>query len=245
MRATALLAAFVLAAGLNVAAAQEPPSQPKETPHQIIDALAQRIYAIGETTGSFADAVAAEKVATEQIQAYEAGPATDGLVEVNSGGQTPLMAAAYDGFPQVVTALLASEVVQQHINDHDALGGSAWIYAELALRESIAACNPAVLKNVFAFEPLMVNQFYYVGAPENPYRAVRRELLSKGVRGDSEEAKRFWVDHCKNEDAHTRETIERSSDVLSATITIGTQQLAQFMIRMQQGMRQRQSAPPQ
>jgi hypothetical protein len=222
--------------------AQSDQSHPKETPHQIIDALVQRIYAIGETTVSIADAVEAEKVASQEIRAYSAGAATDGLIETNSGGQTPLMSAAYDGFPQVVTALLASAVVRQHIDDHDVLGGSAWIYADLGLRESLAACNPAVLNNVFAFEPLMVTQFYYLKARDNPYQAVRRALLSNGARGDSEQAKRFWVDHCKNEDARTKEAIERSSDVLNAATALGTEQLEQFFIQLQQKKRQDQGS---
>lgn len=121
----AILLALCMSLGRpsSVCAAETPAqgsrSQPPETPHQIINALMQRIYAIGETTVSFADAVDAEKIAADKIQAYRAGPSANGLIEVNSGGRTPLMVAAYDGFPQVMTALLASDLVRRQINAHD------------------------------------------------------------------------------------------------------------------------------
>jgi len=207
---------------------------PSETPQQAIAALVQRVYAIGETTGSVAQAREAEKAAADQIRQYAASASTDGLVETNADGQTPLIAAATNGYPQIVAALLETQVVKERIHDRDSKGGSAWIYANMALRESITACNPSVLANVFAWEPVMVNQFFYLQAAENPYLAVRRLLESKGARGTLEEAKRFWVKLCTREDASTKEKIEHSSDVLETVIAAGTEALTRFIVEMQQ-----------
>jgi hypothetical protein len=217
---------------------------PSQTPHQIIAALAQQVYAIGETSGSVAQAREAEKKAADQIREYAAGASTDGMVETNADGQTPLIAAAFNGYPQVTSALLETQVVRERIRDRDTKGGSAWIYANMALRESISACNPTVLANVFAFEPVMVNQFFYLQAAENPYREVRRLLESKGGGGTLEEAKRFWLDVCKREDASTRQKIEQSSDVLDTAIATGTETLARFIVELQQKS-QRPAAPSQ
>jgi hypothetical protein len=217
---------------------------PSETPHQIIVALAQRVYAIGETTVSVTQALEAEKTAAGRIREYAVGASTNGLVETDADGQTPLIAAALNGYPQVAAALLETQVVRERIDDRDRKGGSAWIYANMALRESIGACNPSVFVSVFAWEPVMVNQFFYLQAAENPYLAVRRLLESKGARGTLQEAKRFWVDQCKREEASTKEKIAQSSDVLDTAIAAGTEALSRFMVELQQKS-QRQMAPSQ
>jgi hypothetical protein len=226
-----VIAAFANLGIVDRVRAAEPPS---ETPRQIIDALAQRLYAIGETTVSLAEALEAEKTASNKIRAYAAGLSHDGLVEPDAGGQTPLIAAAFNGFPEVVTALLESQAVRQQIDARDSRGASAWIYANMALRESLSACNPSTLKNVFAWEPLMVTQYFYAHAPENPYRAVRRALESKGAKGTPAEAKKFWVDQCKNEDVGTKEKIEGSGDVLDTAVAVGIDTLSRFLIELQQ-----------
>jgi hypothetical protein len=156
---------------------------PSDAPPQIINALMQRLYAIGETSDSVAEGTEAEKTAADGIRKYTASGSTDGLIAANAMGQTPLIAAAYNGYPQVVVALLESEVVRQRINDRDNSGGTAWLYANMALRQSAFACNPGILSNVFAWEPLMVTQFFYLHAPENPYRAIRTVLKARVPRG--------------------------------------------------------------
>jgi hypothetical protein len=234
-----ILAAFGIPDRVYAAEPSSVPSQsehphPNETPHQIIVALAQRMYAIGETTASVAQALEAEKTAAGRIREYAVAASTNGLVETDADGQTPLIAAALNGYPQVAAALLETQVVRERIDDRDRTGGSAWIYANMALRESIGACNPSVFVSVFAWEPVMVNQFFYLQAAENPYLAVRRLLESKGARGTIEEAKRFWVDQCKREDASTKEKMAQSSDVLATAIAAGTEALSRFMMELQQ-----------
>jgi hypothetical protein len=212
-------------------------AQPNEQPHQIIEALAQRLYAIGETTSSIAQALEAEKAAADRIREYATAVSTSGLIEANEQGQTPLIAAALNGYPQVVAALLESDIVRRRVDAQDSKGGTAWLYANMALRESISACNPSVLSNVFAWEPVMVNQFYYLQAKENPYRAVRRLLASKGAHGTLDEAKRFWIDQCKREDANTKERIEQSKDVLDTALGAGAEALSRFLIELQKSQR--------
>jgi hypothetical protein len=204
-----------------------------DAPLQVINALMQRLYAIGETSGSVAEGTEAEKTAADGIRKYTASGSTDGLIATTAMGQTPLIAAAYNGYRQVVVALLESEVVRQRINDRDKSGGTAWLYANMALRQSAFACNPSILSNVFAWEPLMVTQFFYIHAPESPYRAIRTVLQGKGADGTLEDAKRFWIEQCKREDARTKNRIEQSNDVLDTATKIGIEAFTQFIVEQQ------------
>jgi len=233
---------FLGVTGRLCAAGDVPPSA--ETPHladaprQIIEALAQRLYAIGETSGSIDEALAAEKAAADQIRAYLAHNLPEGLAEVNTAEQTPLISAVYNGYPQIVSALLESKVVQAQVGDRDSKGGTAWLYANLAIRQSVFACNPGIMNNVFAWEPLMVTQYYYLHVRENPYRAVRSALESKGGRGTLKEAKDFWIALCTHADAQTIDRIKQSRDVLDGGVAVGTEAQARFLIEMQRKLSQ-------
>jgi ankyrin repeat protein len=206
---------------------------PTSSPVQIIEDLRQRLYAIGETSASVAEGVMAEKTAASKIRQYVLGRSNDVLILKNATGQTPLIEAAYDGYPQVVSALLEFEVVRQHVNDRDDIGGTAWLYANMALRQSVAACNPSVLTDVFAWEPLMVTQYFYIPSPDSPYRVIRTALQNNGATGTLREAKRFWVDQCKREDSKTRARMEQSSDVLNTATHIGVVAFAHFLSEQQ------------
>jgi len=126
-------------------------------PLAVLNSLVDQIYVVGETSGKAADMVAAEEKAADEIRQYIGGGSTDGLLE-EKGKKSPLAAAAYMGYPNVVAALLTSKLVVAHINDADEMGVTPWIAANLSMRQSLWTCNPAVLEDPFKFVPMLVTQ---------------------------------------------------------------------------------------
>jgi ABC-type transport system substrate-binding protein len=200
-----------------------------KTPHQIINELQDRMYSIGETSGRFSDFVAAEERAAGEIDAYVASGITDGLVEKNSNGMTPVMSASFMGYPDLVIALLKSQTARAAIDDVSAKGISAWLYANLAYRQSMWICNPGALHDPFAFVPLFVTQPYYQQSAENPYKKIRQLLERAGAKADMARAKQFWQDNCKNQEAATRAKIAQGNDLLETVLTEGNAAMTRFI----------------
>ena len=128
----------------------------------VLTSLADRIYVLGETSGKAADMVAVEEQAANEIRQYVATGSTDGLLAKETGKKSPLAAAAYMGYPNVVAALLTSKLVTAHINDADEMGVTPWIAATLSMRQSLWTCNPAIFDDPFKFVPMFVTQPYYL-----------------------------------------------------------------------------------
>lgn len=103
----------------------------------VLKSLAERIYVAGETSGKVADMIDAEAKAADEIRQYVASGSTDGLLAKEKGEQSPLAAAAYMGYPNVVAALLTSNLVRAHINDADERGLTPWIAANFSMRQSV------------------------------------------------------------------------------------------------------------
>ena len=200
-------------------------------PHQIISDLRQRMYVIGETTGKLENFSDAEISAVSEIQDYVAGGDPAMLVEPDSTGQTPLMAAAYMGYADVVGELLKSDEVRRTMDDKNPKGLSAWIYANIAFRQALWACNPTVFNDVFRFVPLYVTQPYYLESSENPYRKTRRLLEAAGAKADMAQAKQFWQGNCKQQTAATRKKIQHSRDLLDTVLSEGAEILKQYSAR--------------
>jgi ankyrin repeat protein len=173
------------------------------------------MYVIAETTGKDEDWQSAIEHARLAIHDYvrQGGDPAD-LAERDSKGMTPLIAAAYMGYPEIVGELLADKRVAAGINDTDARGRSAWVYANFALRQSAWLCNPAMAQNIFALVPLMVTLPYYLGSDEPPYRRTRKLLESAGAKANMDAAKQQWLDTCKSADAETRQKVAGSHDLL-------------------------------
>lgn len=200
-------------------------------PHQLINELRQRMYVIGETSGSYLGFIGAEHDAAEQIRNYihrRIYPA--GLVEKNDTGQTPLMAAAFMGYTEIVKELLKSDTVRQGINDINPQGLSAWLYSNLAFRQAAWACNPTVFDNPFGLVPLLVTQPYYLESAESPYKTTRRLLEEAGAKTDLAQAKQYWQNQCKQQTSATRKRVEESSDLLDTVLLEGSEILKHFEV---------------
>jgi hypothetical protein len=203
------------------------------TPHQVIAELQQRMYAIGETTGRYADFIDAEQNAALAIRAYVKDGDSAALVEKNKSGDSPLMASAQMGYSSVVAELLKSEKVRLEIGAANPNGMSAWIYANMALRQAIWVCNPTVFKNPFSWVPVFVTQPYYLESAENPYKKTRRLLESAGARADMSRAKVVWQDTCKLQSDATRSRVQSSDDLLETVLKEGTEELKRFVVDQQ------------
>ncbi|WMW81165.1 ankyrin repeat domain-containing protein [Undibacterium cyanobacteriorum] len=202
-------------------------------PNKVISNLRQQMYTIGETSGKLEDYLAAEHKAVLEIRAYLAQGEATGLQEKTSSGQTPLMAAAINGYAEIVAELLKSEQVRAGINDTNPQGFSAWLHATWAFRQSMWVCNPQVFKDPFTWVPLFVIQPYYIQSPENPYRKTRRLLEQAGAIPAPEKAKQSWLDTCKMQDQRVRSLVEKSSDLLETVLAESPLAFAEFSKQLQ------------
>jgi len=202
-------------------------------PTAVLNSLADRIYAVGETSGNVSDMIAAEEKAADEVSQYIASGATDGLLSKEKGKQSPLMAAAYMGYPKVVAALLKSDLVRNHINDADETGLTPWIAANLSMRQSLWACNPAVFDNPFKFVPLLVTQPYYLSNPTPPYLKTRKLLEEAGAQTDVAKAKEAWLTNCKNQSMETVAQVRASTDLLKTIQELGMAGLAAQLGKLQ------------
>lgn len=206
---------------------------PRE-PMAVLSALADRIYSLGETTGKVEDMVAAEAKAGEAVRQYVASGATEGLLAAERGGQSPLAAAAYMGYPNVVAALLTSKLVRAHIDDVDGMGLTPWMAANLAMKQSLWTCNPAVFDDPFRFVPTFVTQPYYIANPVPPYKKTRQLLEEAGAARDMAKAKEFWLANCKTRSAPTRAKVKDSGDLQETLQTLGFADLTAQLAKLEQ-----------
>jgi len=221
--------ACVLMLSVSAADAADPPRDPMT----VLNSLADRIYVLGETSGKAADMVAAEEKAADEIREYIATGATDGLLAKEQGKQSPLAAAAYMGYPNVVAALLTSHLVIAHMNDADEMGVTPWIAASLSMRQALWTCNPAIFNDPFKFVPMFVTQPYYLSQPMSPYTKTREVLEKAGAQSDAPKAKAVWLTNCKNQSDETRARVEASSDLQKTVQELASVALTSQLMRLQ------------
>ena len=221
--------ACVLMLSVSAADAADSPRDPMA----VLNALADRIYVLGETTGNAADMVGAEEKAADEIREYIATGATDGLLAKEKGKQSPLAAAAYMGYPNVVAALLASRLVVAHLNDADEMGVTPWIAANLSMRQTLWICNPAIFSDPFKFVPMFVTQPYYLSQPTSPYTKARQVLEKAGAQSDPPKAKAVWLTNCKNQSDETRARVEASSDLQKTVQELAAANLTSQLMQLQ------------
>lgn len=206
---------------------------PRE-PMTVLNALADRMYALGETSGKASDMIAAEEKAAEEVRLYIASGATEGLLEKAKVQQSPLLAAAYMGYPNVVAALLASGLVRSHINDAGEMGLTPWIAANLSMKQSLWTCNPAVFDNPFKFVPMVVTQPYYLLNPAAPYMKTRELLEKAGAQADVAKAKEAWIANCKNQSPDAEAKVRASTDLLKTLSELSAADLNAQLLKLQQ-----------
>lgn len=97
------------------------------------------------------------------------------------------------GYPNVVAALLTSQLVIARINDADEMGVTPWIAANLSMRQSLWTCNPAVFDDPFKFVPMLVTQPYYLSGAVPPYKKAREVVEKAGAASDVIKAKEVWI----------------------------------------------------
>jgi hypothetical protein len=215
--------------GVSAADAADSPRDPLA----VLNSLADRIYVLGETTGKAADMVAAEEKAADEIRQYVATGSTDGLLAKEKGKKSPLAAAAYLGYPNVVAALLTSNLVIAHVSDADEMGVTPWIAANLSMRQSLWTCNPAIFDDPFKFVPMFVTQPYYISKPVSPYTKTREVLEKAGASSDMSKAKTVWLTICKNQSDETRTKVQASTDLQKTVQELGAADLTSQVMRLQ------------
>ncbi len=199
-------------------------------PMSVINALADRIYVAGERSGDVGEMIAAEVEAAEEIRLYLASGSTEGLLARDKNGRTPLAAAAYMGYPNVVAALLASDLVKAHIDDEGSMGMTPWIAANLSLRQSFWTCNPTIFNDPFKFMPMLVTQPYYVANPTPPYKKVRELLEQAGASASMQKAKRKWMALCKHQSSEAKAKVRASQDLQETVQILGAVALIGHLI---------------
>jgi len=225
--AMALLVSVLLTCTADAADVQRDPTV-------VLNSLADRIYVLGETTGKVADMIAAEKKAADEIRQYVASGSTDGLLVTEKGKQSPLAAAAYMGYPDVVAALLTSELVRAHINDADEMGLTPWIAANLSMRQSLWTCKPAVFDNPYKFVPMFVTQPFYTLNPTLPYRKTREMLERAGAHPDMAKAKEIWLTNCKDQSDEAKVKVQAGADLQKTVQELGAADLAAQVVKLRQ-----------
>lgn len=224
-RTTALLIGLSILGGANGA-------EPMRDPLTVLSALADRMYTVGETTGKAADMMEAEVKAADEVRRYVASGATDGLLAKEDGGQSPLAAAAYMGYPNVIEALLTSKLVKSHVNDPDRMGMTPWIAATFSMKQSLWTCNPAAFEDPYKFVPMLVTQPYYLLNPTPPYRKARALLEAAGAVADLAAAKALWLSSCQNGSAGAKAKVQASSDLQMTLQELGAADLIDQAVKM-------------
>lgn len=210
----------LLAVGCGLACASDTAraSEGIGKPHQLIVDLQRRMYVVGETTGRFEDLAAAELRVAADIRRWVNG-FQGFLVERNARGQSPLTVASSLGYAEIVSELLKAKNVRDSIDEVDDRGLTAWVHANLALRQTAWVCNPLVFDDPWLWAPLAVTLPYYHEAVESPYRKIRRLLEQVGAKSDPARAKRFWQGHCERQAESTRAKVEATDDLLEMLLT--------------------------
>lgn len=170
-----------------------------ETPHQVIAWMADRIYALGETSGgSPAEWRALDSEGVMRIvAAVEADPAS--VSRTNDAGRTPLHLAAFQGHSSLVAALMRFPDARKTMEIKDNGGLRPVDHALLAFKQSFAACSPRFWNDAFTFVPIMVVQPYY--QQRDAYKRTMKTLINRGSKPDPEMIAAFWQSNCSGPQA--------------------------------------------
>lgn len=201
-------------------------------PMEVLRSVADQIYSTGETSGSPEVMIAAERKAAEEIRAYITSGATEGLLAKEKGAFSPLATAAYQGYPDVVAALLTSPQIKSHINDADENGLTPWMAANFSMKQSAWACNPAIFADPFRFIPMFVTQPYYL-SKEAPYQRTRELLEKAGARADVAQARQIWLKSCTSQSAQTKANVGAATDLLTTIQAEGLSVLQAHLSKLQ------------
>lgn len=224
--------AFLLAACLSFSSSANAAELARD-PSSVIASLADRIYSVGETTGNAEEMIAAEASAADEIRRYISSGSTAGLLGKEQERQSPLTLAAYLGYPNVVSALLTSDLVRLHINDAGEKGMTPWIASILSLKQAALACNPKMIEDPSGFIPFMVTQPYYLSNPVPPYAKITGILVAAGAASSPGDAKAVWLALCKGQSADGIAKIKTSVDLQKTVQELGLLELISHLQNLQ------------
>ncbi|MCE4555327.1 ankyrin repeat domain-containing protein [Pelomonas cellulosilytica] len=142
-----------------------------------------------------------ERAAAEEIAAFIArAPGDLSLTAKDEDERTPLIAAASDGYPQVVRALLADPSVRLRINEPDDDGTTAWMRANFALPLTLVACQPGTLtlERSALLAPYVRRMGQLLKTQGAAINDVIQQLEAAGADPDMDAAKRAWLRQCPN-----------------------------------------------
>jgi|GEM_PF-1321841 len=220
MRVQILRAVMVLIA-LQLAGYPANADGPNLEVHRIINEFGNKLYIAGETGGDFGAAIASSEAKLRSyIDQHRDSPA---LTAQDEKGRTPLIKAAASGFVELVVALLENRSVVEAIDAVDPKGMSAWVHANIAIRQSLLICNPSAAENPFAFVPLMVTQAYFMS--RLGYYRSREALEKAGAKASNVLAREGWNTLCVHQADSTRQIINSSDDVLLSLVELSTRSL--------------------
>jgi len=207
-------------------------AEPIKTPHQIIGQLRLRITAIGQTTKTVSDYDTATRAALDDLHAFIAkGDNLNGLTQKDKWGKTPLNLAAYLGYAEIVSALLAQPGVAISLDEPDDNAITPWTYSVFAARQSAFACNPKIFTSPFSWAPMHQSQAYY--RTRDPYPVVRKLLEDAGATQDMAKAKQQWNTICKFQPNEVRAELQAAPDLQPAAIQAGKRALDAFLNKIQ------------
>lgn len=224
-RTSALLMVMFFSCAANAADAQRDPMA-------VLNSLADKIYVLGESGGKVVEMIAAEVKAADEVLQYVKSGSTDGFLIKQKGSQSLLVIAASMGYPNVVAALLTSDLVRAHINDVDEMGLTPWIAANLSLRQSLWTCNPVIFELPFKFVPMFVSQPYYMSNPTPPYKKTREVLEGSGASSSLAKAKDVWLTICKNQSDETKTKVQTSTDLQKTVQELGASDLGAHLLKL-------------
>lgn len=180
-----------------------------------LNALHDRMYTIGETSGRLADWEAVIACAAVHIVDRMGDPERHGELLANVTPEaTPLTFAAVNGYPAVVRVLLRFAPVVEHLEDPGPYELTPWQLANLAPNLTMLAINPTVVSSPFRLVPYLVKTTYYGDDTIRPYHAVRDHLAGAGAATDIEPVRAFilTMDVCSDP---VKERVRNADDVLS------------------------------
>lgn len=218
-----MMMAILMAVGMLSAPAWGAPKKPQ----QILVALKHNLLIIGETRGDLDDFDSAVADARDELEQYiKRGGDAAALIERDPSGMTPLIAAAFEGYGDLVEVLIQQKIVRDHVDDVDAKGLTAWLYASLGLKQSLVICNPTIADNPYIFTPIKVVQLYYTKRADHTYDKARRLIAAAGAKGNMALVKSKWEALCQMQGMATRQSVEKAPDLLKWATEAGTRTIA-------------------
>lgn len=192
--------------------------------------LRQRMYAIGETSGSLAEWDGVMEEAATYIAQRSHDPARAAELVATEQGLTPLLLASRFGYHRVAEVLLEHETVREGIENPDPNGLTPWQLANLAQELTLLTINASAVQNPFAMVPVLVKAPYYGDSAFSPYHRTRHVLEQAGASSDLEPLRAFLLELqvCPDD---VKEALRASGDILD---TLRTLSLERFEALTQQ-----------